>query len=167
MLTTDEQIAAGVAWAEAQAGRSAVPAIALRPFQRRFVRAVESGRYDVAALSVPRGNGKSFLAGRLVERAVTPGDPLFLAGAESVLMAPSLTQARIVFKFVRRALESNADYRFRDSMNSVGVTHKPTNTTVRALGSNANTAFGIGADTNLCHRGRTRRATGCRRRAAG
>ena len=150
MLSVEAQIAAGVAWAEAQAERSAVPAIALRPFQRRFVGAVESGRYDVAALSVPRGNGKSFLAGRLVERAVTPGDPLFMAGAESVLMAPSLTQARIVFKFVRRALEGNPAYRFRDSMNSVGVTHKPSGSTVRALGSNANTAFGIGADTNLC-----------------
>ena len=149
MVTTEEQIAAGVAWAEAQANRSAVPAIELRPFQKRFVRAVESGRYDVCALSLPRGNGKSWLAAHLVRRALTPGDPLFVAGSESVLLAASLEQARIVQKFVRRWLDGNRDYRWQDSKNAVGITHVPTNTKVRAQGSNGKTAMGLGADTAL------------------
>ena len=33
----------------------------LRPFQRRFVKAVESSSYDTVALSGPRGLGKTFL----------------------------------------------------------------------------------------------------------
>ena len=36
----------------------------LRPFQRRFIKAVESSSYDTVALSGPRGLGKTFLAGR-------------------------------------------------------------------------------------------------------
>ena len=35
----------------------------LRPFQRRFIKAVESSSYDTVALSGPRGLGKTFLAG--------------------------------------------------------------------------------------------------------
>ena len=80
---------------------------------------------------------------------MTPGDTLFAAGCESVLLAASLEQARIVFKFIRRALEDDPDYRFQDSANRVGVVHRPTGTRIRALGSNGKTAFGLGADTAL------------------
>ena len=125
------------------------PLCRLRPFQRRFVKAVESGRFDVCALSLPRGNGKSWLAAELCRRALTPGDTLFAPGYESVLLAASLEQARIVFKFVRRALEGDSSYRFQDSANRVGVIHRPTNTRIRALGSNGKTAMGLGADTAL------------------
>ena len=121
----------------------------LRPFQRLFVRAVESSKYDRLALSVPRGNGKSWLAAALCVRAMTPGDTLFAPGCESVLLAASLEQARIVFRFIRRALEDVPDYRFQDSAARVGVVHEPTGTRIRALGSNGRTAFGLGADTAL------------------
>ena len=118
-------------------------------FQRRFVRAVESDKYDRLALSVPRGNGKSWLAGALCVRAMTPGDRLFAPGCESVLLAASLEQARIVFRFIRLALEDIPSYRFQDSAARVGVVHVPTNTRIRALGSNGKTAMGLGADTAL------------------
>ena len=120
-----------------------------RPFQRRFIRAIESGRYDRAALSLPRGNGKSWLAAHLAVRALTPGDRLFAAGCESVLLAASLEQSRIVFRFIRAALEGDPAYRFQDSSTRVGVVHRPTNTRIRALGSNGKTAFGLGADTRF------------------
>ena len=90
-------------------------------FNGNLFRAVESDKYDRLALSVPRGNGKSWLAGELCRRAMTPGSKLFAPGCESVLLAASLEQARIVFKFVRRALEGDPDYRFQDSANRVGV----------------------------------------------
>ena len=61
----------------------------LRPFQQRFVRAATGPGVHLAALSLPRGNGKSWLAARIVERVLTPGDPLFRAGTESVLCAAS------------------------------------------------------------------------------
>ena len=57
----------------------------LRPFQRQFVRAVESPAYDTVALSGPRGLGKTFLAAHVLARAMTPGDSLHQPGAEYVL----------------------------------------------------------------------------------
>ena len=54
----------------------------LRPFQRQFVKAVESLAYDTVALSGPRGLGKTFLAGYVLARAMTPGDKLHQPGKE-------------------------------------------------------------------------------------
>ena len=131
----------------APAGGGAAPA--LRPFQRRFLKAVTCGRYDRCALSLPRGNGKSWLAAVLGAAALSPGDPLFVPGNETVLCAASLEQARIVFRFIRRRLEHDSDYRFQDSANRIGIVHTPSATRIRALGSNGKTAMGLGADTTL------------------
>ena len=115
----------------------------LRPFQKRFIKAAASPKFDTVCLSIPRGNGKSYLAGRLLTRALTPGDPLFRSGTESVLLSGSIEQCRIVFKFCRLALEATGEYRFLDSATRCGITHKATNTRVRVHGSNSKTAFGL------------------------
>ena len=115
----------------------------LRPFQRRFLRNALKPDIDVAALSIPRGNGKSALAGYLVTRILTPDDSLFRPGTESVLCAASIEQARIVFRFARQELEQRGGYRFLDSHNRIGIVHKASNTRLRVLGSNAKTAFGL------------------------
>ena len=83
----------------------------LRPFQRRFVAAALRPEIDTAALSMPRGNGKSWLAAHVLTRALTPGDPLHQGGAEYLLCAASIEQARLCFRFVRSALESTGAYR--------------------------------------------------------
>ncbi len=98
---------------------------------------------DTVALSLPRGNGKSFLAGHLLERALTPTDPLFQPGAESVLLSGSIEQGKIVFKYARAALEPTGQYRFLDSSTRCGITHKATNTRLRVHGSNSKTAWGF------------------------
>ena len=116
---------------------------ALRPFQRRFVRAATARGVDTACLSLPRGNGKSTLAGYLVTRILTPGDKLFREGTESVLCAANLVQARIVFRFARAALEAGGGYRFRDSANQIGITHLATGTAIRLIGSNGKGAMGL------------------------
>ena len=58
---------------------AAAVADGLLPFQRAFVEAVcrKEQPPEIAALSVPRGNGKSWLCGGLVARSLTPSDPLF------------------------------------------------------------------------------------------
>ena len=63
----------------------------LLPFQRQFVAAVSRTEKPagVLALSVPRGNGKSWLCGGLVARSVTPDDPLFEPGVENILVSSS------------------------------------------------------------------------------
>ena len=115
----------------------------LRPFQRRFLKAALAPFIDTAALSLPRGNGKSALAGHILEKCLSPGDDLHVAGSEYLLCAASIEQARIVFRFIRAALEPTGEYRFIDSVTRLGITHQPTNTRLRVLSSNGRTAFGI------------------------
>ena len=115
----------------------------LRPFQRQFVRAVESPDYDTVALSGPRGLGKTFLAAHVLARAMTPGDSLHKPGAEYVLGAASLDQARMTYAFVRAALEPLGGYRWIDSTTRLGATHVASNTKLRAISSNAKSAFGL------------------------
>ena len=105
----------------------------------------------LACLSTPRGNGKSRLAAYLVERLLTPGDPLFQAGTESVLCSGSIEQARIVHRFARTELEKIGGYRFLDSATRVAITHVKTNTRLRVIGSNGKTAMGlVGCPWAIC-----------------
>ena len=115
----------------------------LRPFQKRLLREATAPGIHTAALSLPRGNGKSALAGYLTARVLDPADPLFRPGTESVLLAASIEQARIVFRFAREALEPMGRYRFLDSATRCAITHLPTNTRLRVIGSNGKTAFGL------------------------
>ena len=117
--------------------------LTLRGFQKDFLRGALAPGVDTAALSIPRGNGKTALAGHLVERILTPSDPLFVAGTESVLCAASLKQARKVYNFARQWMEGNKDYSFADSFNSIHIMHRPTRTKVEAIGSNGKTAMGL------------------------
>ena len=117
--------------------------VGLRPFQRRFVREATAPGIDVGVLSLPRGNGKSWLAGHVLTRALTPGDPLFEPGKEYILLAASVEQARIVFRFVRDNLEGAGGYKFQDSAVRIGVRHVATNTRLRTISSNAKTAMGL------------------------
>ena len=61
----------------------------LRPFQRRFLKASFEPGIEVAARSLPRGNGKTTLLAHLAARSLTPGDPLFVEGASNILVAGS------------------------------------------------------------------------------
>ena len=115
----------------------------LRPFQTRFMRRATAPGIDTAALSMPRANGKSWLGARFLTRALTPGDALHVAGAEYLLCAASLEQARLVYLFCRAALEPTGEYRFLDSVTRIGICHKASNTRLRVMSSKAKSAFGI------------------------
>lgn len=115
----------------------------LIPFQKRFLKAALKPNIRTAALSLPRGNGKSALAGHLLTRILTPSDPLFREGTESVLVAASIEQARVVFRFARADLEHDPAYRFLDSHTRIGICHMPTNTRLRVIASNGRTAMGL------------------------
>ena len=115
----------------------------LRTFQKQFIRGALAPGIDVAALSIPRGNGKSWLAAHLLTRCLTPGDSLHVAGSEYLLCAASIEQARLTYSFIREALESSGEYRWIDSTTRLGATHKASNTKLRAISSNAKTSFGL------------------------
>ena len=120
-----------------------MPGEGLRPFQRRFLAGALAPGIDTAALRIPRGNGKSWLAAHVLARCLTPGDSLYVDGAGYLLCAASLEQARIVFRFIRAALEPLGKYRFLDAPTRLGIAHKASNTRLRVLSSNGKTAFGI------------------------
>ena len=123
----------------------------LEPFQVKFLKAATDPGVHLAALSLPRGNGKSRLAAFLVERLLTPTDALFRPGSESVLCAASIEQARIVFRFARAELEPSGQYRFIDSATRCAILHKASNTRLRVIGSNGKTAFGlVGTPWAIC-----------------
>ena len=79
----------------------------------------------------------------LITRALTPGDVLFQAGKEIVLLAGSIEQSRLVYGFVRAALEGTNEYRWIDSVTRLGATHKESNTKLRIISSNGKTAMGL------------------------
>ena len=115
----------------------------LRAFQKKFVKHALAPGIDVAALSIPRGNGKSWLAAHLLTRCLTPGDSLHVAGAEYLLCAASIEQARLCYRFIRTELEDTGEYSFLDSSTRIGITHRASNTRLRVLSSNGKTAMGI------------------------
>ena len=124
----------------------------LRPFQERFLSQALGPGIDTAALSVPRGNGKSWLAGRIVASIlVKASEGGGLAGTESVLCAASLDQAAIVFRFARQLLEPRGGYRFQHAGNRLGITHVETNSRLRVLSSSGKQAMGLmGCPIAIC-----------------
>ena len=115
----------------------------LRGFQRRFLRGALAPGIDTAALSIPRGNGKTSLAAHIVARALTPGDPFYERGREVVLISGSLAQSRFCFKMVRSELEPLGLYRWSNSTASVGAKDPKSGVELRVLSSNPKTAFGM------------------------
>ena len=115
----------------------------LLPFQSAFVSAVcrEKRPPELAALSVPRGNGKSWPCGGLVARSLTPGDRLFEPNVENILVSASRSQAAIVLEFARAALGEVDGYRWRND----GVVHLDTRARVKVISSDSRRALGLGA----------------------
>ena len=111
-------------------------------FQRRFIDAATKPDVDIAALSTPRAQGKSWVAGRLIAKSLTPRTSLFVDGAENCLVSGSFDQARIAFRFARQLLGEN-DYRFQDSAQRIAITHTKSGTRLRVLSSDPKRALGI------------------------
>ena len=109
----------------------------LRPVQRRFVYQAGRPSVDTAALSVPRGNGKSWLAARIASASL----PKLARDQEIVLIGGSIEQCRIVFRFCRSMLGEDG-YRYLDSATRCGIT-RIGGGRLRVQGSNAKTAMGL------------------------
>ena len=115
----------------------------LLPFQTEFLDKAFAPGIRTAIFSLPRGQGKSFLAAHALTRCLTPGDVLHVPGSEYLLCAGSIEQARLCYRFVRTALEPTGEYRFIDSATRIGITHLASNTRLRVLSSKGKTAMGV------------------------
>ena len=94
----------------------------LKGFQNRFISAVLRPGIRRAVLSLPRGNGKSWLAGFLASEALRPGGALFRAGDENVLLSGSFNQARYTFRFAKGLL-GESGYTYQDNKQQMGIHH--------------------------------------------
>ena len=116
----------------------------LAPFQRKWLRDAYGPQTEVAALSAPRGSGKSCFLGTVAALGLRPGSPTFQPGIENLAVSASLEQGRILLGFARDALEDvEADYRFLDSSQRLAITHKPSGTRLRVLSSSGKRAMGL------------------------
>ena len=119
----------------------------LRRFQKRFLFGALSEGVRTAALSIPRGNGKTTLAALLAYRILNPLSSLFRAGTESHLIAASLGQSRRTsFRALKQIVESRPDceaFRISENRNECSITHLPTDTRVSVLAPKSATAQGL------------------------
>ena len=112
-------------------------------FQKRWLYNTFRPHIDTSALSVGRGNGKTALAGWLAAQSVTPGSKYYREGLETILVAASLDQARILFDFAASYLDPEA-YRISRSQHVLAARHKRLDMArLRAISSNPKTALGL------------------------
>ena len=120
----------------------------LLPYQKQFLTAVcrQDNRPEIAGCSVGRGNGKTFLAGALLAKALKPSDDqLYVEAAESVLVSASRPMAALTLEAARKVLGDDPEFRWRRD----GVEHLKTRTRCRVLSSDSRRSYGLGADLNL------------------
>ena len=117
----------------------------LLQFQRRFLREAFRSGIRTAALSLPRGNGKSTLAAYLALRTVTPGDPLHVPGQTVLLVGPALNQVqRTLFRLIRGMLPDPAAFKISDSSNNnCRLVHRDSGAQIVGLAANPKTAQGL------------------------
>ena len=117
------------------------------PFQRRFLKSALAPGIRTAALSIPRGNGKSTLIADLAARSLDPDDELFVKGSESHMVAASIGQAkRSTFKVLTEFIEASPrafEYRVNVSNQGCEVRHMPSNTSISVLASSGKTSQGL------------------------
>ena len=126
-------------------GRRAGEALAVLPWQARFVAGAFAPGRTTAALSVARGNGKTVLVAGIACAALD--GPLAVPRGETVIVASSFAQACIAFDhvvaFMGDTLRDRKRYRFWQTGQLAKIEDKATGASVRALGSDPKRAHGL------------------------
>ena len=115
------------------------------PYQRKFLDGAFKSGILRAGLTLARGGGKSGLASALTLDSIRPAGALHVVGGETVLVASSFAQARIVFEAVKTSLElmgEDGEYRIRDQQNLADIQHRETKARLRVAGSDNRRAHG-------------------------
>ena len=116
----------------------------LLPFHAEWIKKSFHPECQISALSVARGNAKTWLFGWLGACAMTPGAPLWREGVEVLGVSASFEQSRVMMNFLRESLEGNGElYRSLDSGQRLAMTHSNTNTKMRILSSSGKRAMGL------------------------
>ena len=116
-------------------------------FQRTFVERAMAPDIDTAALSIPRGNGKSWLAAHILKGELKK----LIPHVEYHLCAASIEQARKCYRFIKADLSARPPkrgrWRFIDSTTRIGIHYENEHgialTKLTILSSKGKTAMGI------------------------
>ena len=126
-------------------GRRAGEALAVLPWQRKFIAGAFKPGRTTAALSVARGNGKSTLVAGIA--AATLDGPLAGPRAETIIVASSFAQAGVAFDhvcaFMGDKLRDRKRYRFWQTGQLARIVDRETGASVRAIGSDPKRAHGL------------------------
>ena len=127
-------------------GQGAGTDLELQPWQRRFVRGAFAQGVDTAALSVGRGNGKTTLLAGVAASTLT--GPLAQSRGETIIVASSLTQARIAFEHCLQFVKEDIDrdpqrWSVQDTAQRASITDKRTGARVRCISSDPRRAHGL------------------------
>ena len=130
----------------------------LAQFQVDWLTGAAKGVPEVV-LSTPRGNGKTFLLGRLLAGSLTPGGPHFRPAGRSMLYAGSRSQALLTLDATLDALGFTAHehtgrkcgcgYIVAMSPSDTRLTHRASGAALIVRGTNARAALGLGANSPL------------------
>ena len=112
-------------------------------FQRRFIDEATKPDIDIAALSSPRAQGKSWIAGRLIASSLTPRTNYLWMALKIVWSVAVSTKHGFAFRFARQLLGEGSSYRYQDSAQRIAITHTKSGTRLRVLSSDPKRALGI------------------------
>ena len=115
------------------------------PYQRKFLDGAFKPGILRAGLTLARGGCKSGLASALALDSIRPSGVLHRVGGETVIVASSFAQARIIFEAVKTSLEllgEDGEFRIRDQQNLADIQHRETKARLRVAGSDNRRAHG-------------------------
>lgn len=120
----------------------------LLPWQRAFIRGTFKPKIETAALTMARGNGKTSFIAALACAALN--GPLAQRRGESIIVASSFDQARIVYDHVLAMLRTTGEnldikknWKILDSTNKASIENKITGARVRCIDSDPKRAHGL------------------------
>ena len=107
------------------------------PYQRKFLTGAFGPGILRAGLTLARGGGKSGLASALALDSIRPAGALHRVGGETVVVASSFAQAKIIFEAVKTSLEllgEDDQFRILDQQNMASAEHRKTKARMRVAG---------------------------------
>ena len=136
-------------------GREAGERFTVLPWQRRFIRGAFAPGVASSSLSIARANGKSTLLAGIA--TATLDGPLHVPRGETVVVASSFEQARIIFDhvlaFLGDARDNRTAWRIWDSPQAARIQCRKTGAMVRCIGSDPRRAHGLAPQLSLLDEG--------------
>ena len=123
------------------------------PYQRKFLDGAFKPGILRAGLTLARGGGKSGLASALALDSIRPAGALHRVGGETVVVASSFAQAKIIFEAVKTSLEllgEDDQFRILDQQNMASAEHRKTKARMRVVGSDSKRAHGWRTNLIIC-----------------